>query len=299
MTADEHNGPDPSGRPDVLGMIDAVALRHADERLDDIARPTTAALSAGDRAAWHTWHQARSGPLRALHRAQRRCGTAAAGFAIIAWLSAISDDAEGARTVETGIAWAAAVALGCVVLFAELSMSMHAGFLPFPTRVRLHLKARERVNLQPLRDSAAEELIGGSRADAARLMAISRDCVASITGSAHWRSGRLDELAVRCDLNQVLTVIARGAAEFQRARAGGSPGGAGAMTSGPLETGSTVPGWNALVDRVTWLRRYHDQLRTLMTERVAGLEPSTRRPAPILVELRFTVLALTWLDDVG
>ena len=55
--------------PDVHMLIDAVALHHADERLDDLARVTLAPLSSGERAAWQAWRRARNGRLGALHRA--------------------------------------------------------------------------------------------------------------------------------------------------------------------------------------------------------------------------------------
>jgi hypothetical protein len=276
--------PDPPN-PDVRTMIDAVRLRHGDERLDDLVRVTGSRLSATDLAAWHAWRQ--DWALRLLHRVQLAAASGAGVLAVVAAAVALIGDPVTAPAAE--LARSAAVVLVGGALFVELSMSTRSTsqgrFLTFPARVRLAARIRTRVNLQPLRDSAVEELIGGPRADAARLVVVARTCASSITGSARWCSGRLDLLRVRCDVDRVLGRIARDAAALERERVGGGTGPAAA------------PGWQSLVDRVGWLQRYEHQLRMLTTD-PGGPLPADRRPATrrdrIVADLHFSVVVLTW-----
>ncbi len=276
-------------RSAVLTLIDKVELHHADERLDDIVG-ISAGLRSDDRAAWEGWQRARRGALRSLHRAQVRCAVLAAGSATFALLSAAVHDRATEREFAPGIASAAAVVLLCVAVFIEFLMSRYPGFLPLPRRVRLDLVARERVNLQPLRDVAGTELVGGPRADVARLVVVAVGCAGRVTGRERWRSGRLDELGVRCDVNEVVAQIARGAVEF--ARAGAASGAAGAA-----DAGATAADWASLVDRLAWLLCYERQLEALAQEPARGSGSELRSALVtdrVVAELRFTVLALTW-----
>lgn len=279
--------PDPP-YPDVRTMIDAVRLRFGDERLDDLVRVAGSRLSAADLAAWHAWRQ--DWALRLLHRVQV---VAAAGAGVLAVVAAVALIGDPGTAPAAEVARSAAVVLVGGALFVELSMSTWSTrstrstgrFLTFPARVRLAARIRTRVNLQPLRDSVVEELIGGPRADAARLVVVARACASSITGSAGWSSGRLDLLRVRCDVDRVLGRIARDAAALERERVDGGTGRAAA------------PGWQSLVDRVGWLQRYEQQLRMLTTDpgdpRPAERRPATRRDR-IVADLHFSVVVLTW-----
>jgi len=269
--------------PDVRTMIDAVALRYGDERLNDLVRVTDGRLSAADLAAWHAWRQ--DWVLRVLHRLQLAAGAGAGALAVVAAVSGLAGDPATGQG-STSLASSAAVVLCGVALFVELSLSTaRPRFLTFPARVRLAVRIRTRVNLQPLRDGAVEELIGGPRADPARLVVVARACAASITGSAGWCSERLDALRVRCDVDGVLARIASDAAALERERVG----------AGPRRAGTA--GWESLVDRAGWLQRYEHQLRRLTTDPEGGSMSGDRRPAArtdrIVADLQFSVLVLT------
>lgn len=271
--------------PDVRTTIDAVRLHHGDERLDDLVRVTTARLTAVDLAAWHAWHQ--DWMLRLAHRVQLAVGGTAAALSVLAAWSALAGD-QTASVVPAGAVWSVTVVLWGLVLFVELSMANgHPRFLTLPTRIRLATRIRRRVNLQPLRECAIEELIGGPRADAARLVVVARACAASITGSPGWCADRLDALRVRCDVEQALTRIARCAAALERDRVGTGAGRAEAAVE-----------WEMLVGRVGWLQRYEHQLHLLTADATGS--SADRRPAArtdrIVADLRFTVFALTWTD---
>lgn len=273
--------PDP-GCPDVRAMIDGVTVRFGDARLDDLVQVTDSRLSATDLAAWHAWRQ--NWMLRVLHRLQLDAGVAAGVLAVVAAVSGPAGDPVS-RSVASELAWPAAVVLCGAALFIELSLSAdHRRFPTFPTRVRLARRIRTRVNLQPLRDSAVEELIGGPRADPARLVVVARACAASITGGADWRSDRLDALRVRCDVDGMLARIARDAAAFERAR----------VRDGAGRTATAD--WGSLVDRVGWLQRYERQLLRL-TAQPGGRPATGRGPAArtdrIVADLQFTVFVLT------
>lgn len=270
--------------PDVRTMIDAVTLRLADERLHDLVRVTDdARLCADELAAWHAWRQ--DWTLRVLHRVQLAAAVGAGVLSTVAAASALSGDSTVADAL-TGSTWSAAVVLCGLALFVELSMSTaHSGFLTFPARVALASRIRTRVNLQPLRDSAVEELIGGPRADVARLVIVARASASSITGSSGWCSARLDALRVRCDVDRLLTRIAGDAVALERERVG--------FGSDRVDAAR----WAALVDRVGWLQRYEHQLRMLTADAPGGPVPADRRPAPtdrIVADLRFIAFVLTW-----
>lgn len=272
--------------PDVRTMMDAVTLRLADKRLDDlVVVAADARLSADELSAWHAWRQ--DWTLRVLHRVQVVAVVGAGVLSAVAAAAALSGDSTVADAL-TGFGWSAAVVLCGLALFVELSMSAaHSGFRTFPARVALASRIRTRVNLQPLRDGAAEELIGGPRADAARLVIVARACASSITGSSGWCSARLDALRVRCDVDRLLTRIAGDAVALERERVG--------LGSDLID----AAGWAALVDRVGWLQRYEHQLRMLTTDVPGGPMPADRRPAltdRIVADLRFVALVLTWAD---
>ena len=274
--------------PDVHAMIDSVALQVGDERLDDLVRVTAARLGADELAAWHAWRQ--DWTLRVVHRVQLAAGLGAVLLSALAAASALAGGPAGsaASGVPAGLAWPAAVVLCGLALFLELSISTARPGIPtFPARVRLASRIRTRVNLQPLRNSAVEELIGGPRADVARLVVVARACASSITGGPGWRSGRLDALRVRCDVDRVLARIASDAVVLELERVG--------LGSARVATA----GWTALVDRVRWLQRYDHQLRMLIADGPGGPVPADRRPAlhdRIVSDLRFIAVVLTWTD---
>ncbi|HEY5881281.1 MAG TPA: hypothetical protein VIU11_20375 [Nakamurella sp.] len=275
-------------------MIDTVVLVHTDGRLDDLARVTLDRLTDEDRVAWLGWQRARHGRLAGLHRAQVRCGVAGGAVAACVMLSAISDRQDAGPGMLAGIAGWVAVALFCAALFIELTMAGFPGYQPVPVRVRLDLRARERVGLQALRDSADDESLGGARAAEARLVVVARTIASAITGSAGWGSDQLDRWHLRCDVDGVLLRIARDAVELRRWRRDGIP----LASAGAADTDPGAARWASLLDRVGWLLRYHRQLDTLLSEPAGGTESGCPRSRAFtyqaVADLRFTVLALTW-----
>ncbi|HEY5848870.1 MAG TPA: hypothetical protein VIU11_01880 [Nakamurella sp.] len=197
---------------------------------------------------------------------------------------------------------AAGIALCGAALLIEIQMADHAGYQPWHVRFRLGRKARERVNLQLLRNSLDDELTCGHRADEARLVIVAKAIAGSITRSATWRSDFLDRHNLRCDVELDLVGIARGALDLRNQRRETARNSTDQLPTNAADVGTDR--WNALLTRLAWLHRYLTQLQTLAAGTTQASQPenlgTTASSELITTEIRFTIMAQEGLTpDTG
>jgi len=296
------DNPGASHRARVRDMIDSVELIHPEVQLADICRINEAALTVEERIQWAGWQRVRDGELRGRVRLQAACVVLSAVAGALAWLRAMHGDPSGGVQLIRALLLAAGIALCGAALLIEIQMADHAGYQPWPVRFRLGRKARERVNLQLLRNSLDDELTCGHRADEARLVIVAKTIARAITRSAPWRSDFLDRHNLRCDVELDLVGIARGAVDLWNQRREMARSSTDLLQSAAAAVDTDR--WNALLTRLAWLHRYLTQLQMLAagtTEAGQSTNPDTTTSTePITTEIRFTIMALASLTpDTG
>jgi hypothetical protein len=287
----------------VRELIDSVEWVSSEVQLADICRIDDAALTVEERLRWAAWQRAEASELHGRVRAQTTCAALAAGAAILAWLFAV----QGDHSIERGqllpaLLAAAGIAMCGAAVLLEIEMADHAGYQPWPVRFMLGRRTREWVNLQPLRDSVADELAGGQRAHEARLVVVANAIAAAIMHSGMWPSTCLDTYELRCDVQLDLVGIARTAVRLWDQRRNAARNSTDQLRSTAPTVDSAA--WEALLSRTAWLHRYLTQLQRLpalsaQADRSAS-RPRTAAIDHVITEIRFSILAIDGLaPDTG
>lgn len=246
-------------------------VKHASTTLYfDVALPSFDQLTAQERNQWVEWQLVRTSHLA---RAQRRCASvacvASATFICSGFASGSGSSVASYAAVVTAVV---ATAACLAALLLEHELARHPAYLQWSVRTRLGRKARQRVDLQPLRNSLDNEIECGEAAYEARLLVVAADIVKSIRYSPLWRSDYLDHEHFRYDVRSELAVLSQLAVHLHHRR----------TSHDDLRTHDVapdqVPAWSALMLRVALLYQYQIQLDLL-----ARRPGPTARPAGLLL----------------
>lgn len=238
-------------RAEVTRRISEVNPHGGDNPLSDVIGTHIDRLTPGQRAQCEEWQKVRSSPITGVQRASMLVASLTAPLLI--WLGLAAQ--AGNESVQSAVCVIAATAVSLLVTASlEADMSRQPGYLSLSVRTGLQSRIRERVSLQPLRNSIDHEFDYRTQATEARLVLVAAGIARSVQLSPIWRSSYLDRADCRHDLTAELALVSRAAVDNLHAYR------TAACTQQVICDESCYQGvWSALINRVTWLYCYELQ----------------------------------------